>query len=87
MGIVDWFKRGVGEMMVARPDDAKSHVVWKHPDSTIERRVRRCQMAPMALVRPLAAFPHPISFKFRSNRCEKICLGSAIFRYLKITPA
>ena len=35
MGIVDWFKRGVGEMMVARPDDAKSHVVWKHPDPTI----------------------------------------------------
>lgn len=35
MGIVDWFKRGVGEMMVARPDDAKTHVVWKHPDKTI----------------------------------------------------
>lgn len=35
MGIMDWFKRGVGEMMVARPDDAKAHVVWKHPDRTI----------------------------------------------------
>jgi membrane protease subunit (stomatin/prohibitin family) len=35
MAIIDWFKRGVGEMMVARPDDAKPHVVWKHPDSTI----------------------------------------------------
>ncbi|GJM22975.1 MAG: hypothetical protein DHS20C15_28900 [Planctomycetota bacterium] len=35
MGLFDWFKRGVGEMMVARPDDAKSHVVWKHPDPTI----------------------------------------------------
>ena len=35
MGVVDWFKRGVGEMMIARPDDAKSHVVWKHPDPTI----------------------------------------------------
>ncbi len=35
MGMMDWFKRGVGEMMVARPDDAKSQVVWKHPDSTI----------------------------------------------------
>jgi len=35
MGLIDWFKRGVGEMMVARPDDAKSHVVWKHPDPTI----------------------------------------------------
>ncbi|MBK7403509.1 MAG: SPFH domain-containing protein [Phycisphaerales bacterium] len=35
MGMIDWFKRGVGEMMVARPDDAKAHVVWKHPDPTI----------------------------------------------------
>ena len=35
MGVIDWFKRGVGEMMVARPDAAKSQVVWKHPDKTI----------------------------------------------------
>lgn len=35
MGLLDWFSRGVGEMMIARPDDAKSHVVWKHPDPTI----------------------------------------------------
>ncbi len=35
MGLMNWFKRGVGEMMVARPDDAKSQVVWKHPDPTI----------------------------------------------------
>jgi membrane protease subunit (stomatin/prohibitin family) len=35
MGMMDWFKRGVGEMMVARPDAAKSQVVWKHPDKTI----------------------------------------------------
>jgi len=35
MGVIDWFKRGVQEMMVARPDGAKSQVVWKHPDSTI----------------------------------------------------
>lgn len=35
MGVMDWFKKGVGEMMVARPDAAKAHVVWKHPDSTI----------------------------------------------------
>ena len=35
MGVMDWFKRGVGEMMIARPDDAKSQVVWKHPDPTI----------------------------------------------------
>ncbi|MEM7305121.1 MAG: SPFH domain-containing protein [Planctomycetota bacterium] len=32
---MDWFKHGVGEMMVARPDDGKSQVVWKHPDKTI----------------------------------------------------
>jgi len=38
MGVMDWFKRGVGEMMVARPDDAKSQVVWKHPDKTIPMR-------------------------------------------------
>jgi len=35
MGLIDWFKRGVGEMMVAHPDEAKSQVVWKHPDPTI----------------------------------------------------
>jgi membrane protease subunit (stomatin/prohibitin family) len=35
MGVVDWFKRGVGELVIARPDDAKAHVVWKHPDPTI----------------------------------------------------
>jgi len=35
MGLIDWFKRGVGEMMIARPDDAKSQVVWKHPDPTV----------------------------------------------------
>jgi len=35
MGVIDWFKRGVGELMIARPDDAKPHVVWKHPDPTI----------------------------------------------------
>ncbi len=35
MGVMDFFKRGVREMMIARPDEAKSQVVWKHPDSTI----------------------------------------------------
>jgi len=35
MGVIDWFKRGTSEMMVARPDGTKSQVVWKHPDSTI----------------------------------------------------
>lgn len=35
MGVMDWLKRGVGELMIARPDDAKAFVVWKHPDPTI----------------------------------------------------
>ena len=35
MGVMDWIKRGVGEMMIARPDEAKGFVVWKHPDPTI----------------------------------------------------
>jgi membrane protease subunit (stomatin/prohibitin family) len=40
MGVMDWFKRGVGEMMVARPDAAKAHVVWKHPDPTIPMKAQ-----------------------------------------------
>ena len=40
MGVMDWFKRGVGEMMIARPDDAKSQVVWKHPDPTIPMKAQ-----------------------------------------------
>ncbi len=40
MGLIDWFKRGVGEMMVARPDDAKSQVVWKHPDPTLPMKAQ-----------------------------------------------
>jgi len=35
MGVMDFFKRGVREMMIARPDEAKTQVVWKHPDPTI----------------------------------------------------
>ena len=35
MGVIDWFRRGTQEMMVARPDGAKAQVVWKHPDPTI----------------------------------------------------
>lgn len=35
MGVMDWIKRGVGELMIARPDEAKGYVVWKHPDPTI----------------------------------------------------
>jgi len=33
--VLDWFKRGVQEMMIARPDGTKAQIVWKHPDSTI----------------------------------------------------
>ena len=40
MGVIDWFKRGVGEMMIARPDDAKAHVVWKHPDPTVPMKAQ-----------------------------------------------
>ena len=40
MGVIDWFKRGVGEMMIARPDDAKAQVVWKHPDPTIPMKAQ-----------------------------------------------
>jgi membrane protease subunit (stomatin/prohibitin family) len=35
MGIGDFLKRGVAEMMVARPDEAKDVIVYKHPDRTI----------------------------------------------------
>jgi membrane protease subunit (stomatin/prohibitin family) len=35
MGVIDWFKRGVGELMIARPDEAKGLLVYKHPDPTI----------------------------------------------------
>lgn len=35
MGIGDFLKRGVAEMMVARPDDAKNQIIYKHPDKTI----------------------------------------------------
>ncbi len=37
MGVMDWFKGGVGELVIARPDEAKSHVVWKHPDPTVPK--------------------------------------------------
>ncbi len=40
MGVMDFFKRGVRELMIARPDDAKSQVVWKHPDPTIPMKAQ-----------------------------------------------
>jgi hypothetical protein len=35
MGIMDFVKSGVQEMMIARPDDKKDLLVFKHPDPTI----------------------------------------------------
>jgi membrane protease subunit (stomatin/prohibitin family) len=35
MGIFDFVKGGVRELMVARPDQAKHLIVYKHPDQTI----------------------------------------------------
>ena len=46
----DWLKRGVGEMMIARPDAAKSYVVWKHPDPTIPMKSQLTVMADEAAV-------------------------------------
>lgn len=40
MGVLDWFRRGTQEMMVARPDGAKAQVVWKHPDPTIPMKAQ-----------------------------------------------
>lgn len=37
MGIMDFVRRGVREMMIARPDYAKDHIVYKHPERTIPR--------------------------------------------------
>jgi membrane protease subunit (stomatin/prohibitin family) len=46
----DWLKRGVGEMMIARPDAAKSYVVWKHPDPTIPMKSQLTVMADEAAI-------------------------------------
>lgn len=35
MGIMGFIKRGVQEIAIARPDTAKSQIVYKHPDPTI----------------------------------------------------
>jgi membrane protease subunit (stomatin/prohibitin family) len=40
MGIINFVKGGVREMAVARPDEAKDFVVWKHPDSTIPMKAQ-----------------------------------------------
>jgi membrane protease subunit (stomatin/prohibitin family) len=40
MGIGDFLKRGVAEMMVARPDEAKNFIIYKHPDRTIPMKAQ-----------------------------------------------
>jgi membrane protease subunit (stomatin/prohibitin family) len=35
MGIMDFIKQGTREMMIARPDQAKQYIVYKHPEQTI----------------------------------------------------
>jgi len=35
MGIGSFLKRGVKELMIARPDEAKDFAIYKHPDQTI----------------------------------------------------
>ena len=35
MGIMDFVKGGVKEMMIARPDNVKGVIVYKHPDQNI----------------------------------------------------
>jgi membrane protease subunit (stomatin/prohibitin family) len=35
MGIMDFIKQGTREMMIARPDAAKAHILYKHPENTI----------------------------------------------------
>ncbi|MEZ6004212.1 MAG: SPFH domain-containing protein [Planctomycetota bacterium] len=38
--MIEWFKRGTREMMVARPDGTKGEIVWKHPDQTIPNKAQ-----------------------------------------------
>jgi len=33
--VLGFIKRGVKEMMIARPDEAKQHIIYKHPDETV----------------------------------------------------
>ncbi len=35
MGIMDFIRQGTREMMIARPDEAKKYIVYKHPEQTI----------------------------------------------------
>src|SRR5258708_2507753 len=40
MGIFDFVKKGAQEMFIARPDEAKDRLVYKHPDPTIPMKAQ-----------------------------------------------
>jgi membrane protease subunit (stomatin/prohibitin family) len=40
MGIMDFVKRGVSEMMIARPPESKGLIIYKHPDKTIPMKTQ-----------------------------------------------
>jgi len=40
MGIISFIKGGVAELAIARPDTAKDHWVYKHPDQTIPMKAQ-----------------------------------------------
>src|SRR5690606_4852849 len=40
MGIISFIKGGVQELAIARPDSAKGHWVYKHPDQTIPMKAQ-----------------------------------------------
>lgn len=40
MGIIDFVKGGVKELAIARPDEFKNHIVYKHPDQTIPMKAQ-----------------------------------------------
>src|SRR5690606_15716412 len=40
MGIFDFVKGGVKELAIARPDEAKGQIIYKHPDKTVPNRAQ-----------------------------------------------
>ena len=40
MGIFDFVKKGTQELFIARPDEAKGQLVYKHPDPTIPMKAQ-----------------------------------------------
>jgi membrane protease subunit (stomatin/prohibitin family) len=40
MGIINFVKGGIRELAIARPDEAKGFIVWKHPDKTIPMKAQ-----------------------------------------------